>query len=79
MCLSAGRAWLGIGAGYNGDEARAMGLFLLDTAERFVRMTDLLRLARQMWRGDESPFRVSIWSSSITVSCQRVPQRHLRY
>ena len=55
--LSAGRAWLGIGAGYNGDEARAMGLFLPDTAERFARMTELLRLARHMWNGDETPFR----------------------
>lgn len=55
--LSQGRAWLGIGAGYNGDEARAMGLFLPGTAERFARMTELLRLARQMWSGDESPFR----------------------
>jgi F420-dependent oxidoreductase-like protein len=55
--LSGGRAWLGIGAGYNVDEARAMGLFLPDTAERFARMNELLRLARQMWEGDESPFR----------------------
>jgi alkanesulfonate monooxygenase SsuD/methylene tetrahydromethanopterin reductase-like flavin-dependent oxidoreductase (luciferase family) len=54
--LSAGRAWLGIGAGYNADEARAMGLFLPDTAERFSRMTELLQLARQMWSGDETPF-----------------------
>jgi F420-dependent oxidoreductase-like protein len=55
--LSAGRAWLGIGAGYNSDEARAMGLFLPETAERFARMTELLRLARHMWDGDETPFR----------------------
>jgi F420-dependent oxidoreductase-like protein len=55
--LSAGRAWLGIGAGYNGDEARAMGLFLPETAERFARMTELLRLARHMWGGDETAFR----------------------
>jgi F420-dependent oxidoreductase-like protein len=55
--LSAGRAWLGIGAGYHGEEARAMGLFLPDTAERFARMTELLRLARHMWNGDETPFR----------------------
>ncbi|MCW2556793.1 MAG: putative F420-dependent oxidoreductase, Rv1855c family [Mycobacterium sp.] len=55
--LSGGRAWLGIGAGYNAVEARAMGLFLPDTAERFARMTELLRLARQMWEGDETPFR----------------------
>jgi F420-dependent oxidoreductase-like protein len=54
--LSGGRAWLGIGAGYNGDEAHAMGLFLPDTPERFGRMIDLLRLARRMWTGDESPF-----------------------
>jgi F420-dependent oxidoreductase-like protein len=55
--LSAGRAWLGLGAGYNADEARAMGLFMPGTAERFARMTELLRLARQMWDGNETPFR----------------------
>jgi F420-dependent oxidoreductase-like protein len=55
--LSAGRAWLGLGAGYNADEANAMGLFMPDTAERFARMAELLRLARQMWGGDETAFR----------------------
>jgi F420-dependent oxidoreductase-like protein len=55
--LSKGRAWLGLGAGYNVDEARAMGLFMPETAERFARMAELLRLARQMWDGDETPFR----------------------
>jgi alkanesulfonate monooxygenase SsuD/methylene tetrahydromethanopterin reductase-like flavin-dependent oxidoreductase (luciferase family) len=55
--LSAGRAWLGIGAGYNDAEARAMGMFLPGTAERFNRMTELLQLARQMWEGDETAFR----------------------
>jgi F420-dependent oxidoreductase-like protein len=55
--LSGGRAWLGIGAGYNADEARAMGLFLPEVAERFGRLTELLRLALQMWSGDDTPFR----------------------
>ena len=55
--LSDGRAWLGIGAGYNADEARATGLFLPETAERFDRLTELLALARQMWSGDETPYR----------------------
>ncbi|MEV0672164.1 TIGR03560 family F420-dependent LLM class oxidoreductase [Mycobacterium sp. NPDC050441] len=55
--LSNGRAWLGLGAGYNADEATAMGLFLPDTAERFERMTELLQLADQMWRGDQSSYR----------------------
>jgi F420-dependent oxidoreductase-like protein len=54
--LSSGRAWLGIGAGYNADEARALGLFLPPTGERFDRMTELLALARNMWDGDEAPF-----------------------
>jgi alkanesulfonate monooxygenase SsuD/methylene tetrahydromethanopterin reductase-like flavin-dependent oxidoreductase (luciferase family) len=54
--LSDGRAWLGIGAGYNRDEARAMGMFMPDAAERFDRMAETLQLARQMWRGDTTPF-----------------------
>jgi alkanesulfonate monooxygenase SsuD/methylene tetrahydromethanopterin reductase-like flavin-dependent oxidoreductase (luciferase family) len=54
--LSGGRAWLGIGAGYNVDEARAMGLDLPPTAERFAWLTELLQLAHRMWDGDESPF-----------------------
>lgn len=55
--LSNGRAWLGLGAGYNTAEATAMGLFLPDTGERFERMTELLQLAGQMWRGDQTAFR----------------------
>jgi F420-dependent oxidoreductase-like protein len=54
--VSRGRAWLGIGAGYNVDEARAMGMFLPDVAERFDRLTELLQLARRMWDDDQSPF-----------------------
>ncbi|WP_418001832.1 TIGR03560 family F420-dependent LLM class oxidoreductase [Mycobacterium sp. PDNC021] len=54
--LSGGRAWLGLGAGYNADEASALGLFLPSTGERFDRLAELLQLARRMWDGDESPF-----------------------
>ncbi|OBJ45794.1 LLM class F420-dependent oxidoreductase [Mycolicibacterium mucogenicum] len=54
--LSGGRAWLGLGAGYNADEARALGLFLPPAGERFDRMGELLQLARRMWDGDESPY-----------------------
>jgi F420-dependent oxidoreductase-like protein len=55
--VSGGRAWLGIGAGYQQDEARAMGLPLPPVAERFERLEETLRLASQMWAGDASPFR----------------------
>jgi len=54
--LSGGRAWLGIGAGYQQDEAAAMGLFLPSDPERFARLEETLRLARQMWSGDQAPF-----------------------
>ncbi len=54
--LSGGRAWLGIGAGYQQDEAAAMGLPLPPTRERFEHLEDTLRLARQMWSGDDSAF-----------------------
>jgi F420-dependent oxidoreductase-like protein len=54
--LSGGRAWLGIGAGYQADEARAMGMPLPPPAERFERLAETLRLAAQMWSGDDSPF-----------------------
>lgn len=54
--LSGGRAWLGIGAGYYEEEARAMGLLLPPTAERFERLEETLHLALRMWRGDSSPF-----------------------
>ena len=43
--LSGGRAWLGIGAGYHEDEARAMGLPLRRPAERFEHLEETLRLA----------------------------------
>jgi alkanesulfonate monooxygenase SsuD/methylene tetrahydromethanopterin reductase-like flavin-dependent oxidoreductase (luciferase family) len=54
--LSGGRAWFGIGAGYHEAEARAMGLPLPPTAERFERLEETLRLARQMWAGEEAAF-----------------------
>src|SRR5689334_11640924 len=54
--LSGGRAWLGIGAGYHDEEARALGLFLPPMRERFGRLEDTLEIALRMWAGDTSPF-----------------------
>jgi F420-dependent oxidoreductase-like protein len=55
--LSGGRAWLGIGAGYEQDEACAMGLTLPPLGERFERLEETLGRAVPMWAGDASPFR----------------------
>lgn len=54
--LSGGRAWLGIGAGYHGAEAEAMGLPLPPTAERFEQLEETLQIASRMWAGDDSAF-----------------------
>jgi F420-dependent oxidoreductase-like protein len=54
--LTGGRAWLGIGAGYHGDEAAAMGLPLPGAVERYERLEETLRIADRMWSGDDSPF-----------------------
>jgi len=54
--LSGGRAWLGVGAGYHGEEARLMGLPLPAAATRFAILEETLQLALRMWRGDASPF-----------------------
>jgi F420-dependent oxidoreductase-like protein len=54
--LSGGRAWLGVGAGYQAEEAGMLGLPLPPTAERFEQLADILELAKRMWSDDESPF-----------------------
>lgn len=54
--LSGGRAWFGVGAGYHEAEARMLGVPLPPAAERFERLEETLRLAVQMWSGDEAAF-----------------------
>jgi F420-dependent oxidoreductase-like protein len=54
--LSEGRAWLGIGAGWNEEESLGLGLHFPPVAERFERLEETLQIALQMWRGDESPY-----------------------
>jgi F420-dependent oxidoreductase-like protein len=54
--LSGGRAWLGLGAGYQAEEAEAMGLPLPPVAERFERLKETLEIATRMWAGDDAPF-----------------------
>ncbi|MDQ1752316.1 MAG: hypothetical protein QOE71_3372 [Pseudonocardiales bacterium] len=54
--LSEGRAWLGIGAAWNEQEARGLGLPFPPTAERFERLEEALQICLQMWSDDESPY-----------------------
>jgi F420-dependent oxidoreductase-like protein len=54
--LSGGRAWLGIGAAWYEREHLGLGVTFPPVRERFERLEETLRIARQMWRGDTSPF-----------------------
>jgi F420-dependent oxidoreductase-like protein len=54
--LSGGRAMLGIGAAWNEDESRGLGLLFPPTAERFERLEEALRICKQMFAGDETAF-----------------------
>ena len=58
--LSAGRAWLGIGAAWNEAESRGLGIPFPGMKERFERLEETLQICQQMWegkRGSEKPFR----------------------
>jgi F420-dependent oxidoreductase-like protein len=55
--LSSGRAYFGIGAGWNEEEAIALGLPNPLTSQRFHKLEDILKLSKQMWAGDRSPFK----------------------
>jgi F420-dependent oxidoreductase-like protein len=55
--LSGGRAWLGIGAAWNEEESRGLGIPFPPVAERFERLEETLRICLQMWRGDQTPFQ----------------------
>ena len=54
--LSAGRAYLGIGAAWFEREHRGLGIPFPPLAERFERLEETLRIALQMWSGKVAPF-----------------------
>ena len=55
--LSGGRAMLGIGAAWNEEESRGLGLLFPPTAERFERLEEALQICLQMFSGDETAFQ----------------------
>lgn len=55
--LTGGRAYLGIGAGWYEREAKGLGVPYPSTKERLERLEETLQIAKQMWRGDTSPFQ----------------------
>jgi F420-dependent oxidoreductase-like protein len=54
--LSGGRAVLGIGAGWNEQESRGLGIPFPSVSERFKHLEDALETCLRMWSDDESPY-----------------------
>jgi F420-dependent oxidoreductase-like protein len=54
--LSGGRAWLGIGAGWNEEESRGLGIPFPPLKERFEQLEEALEIAMRMWSDDESGY-----------------------
>jgi F420-dependent oxidoreductase-like protein len=69
--LSGGRAMLGIGAAWNEDESRGLGLFFPPRAERFERLEEALQICLQMWSGSDAPYEGTHYQLGRTLT---VPQ-----
>ena len=54
--LSHGRAYLGIGAAWNEEEHRGLGVPFPPLSERFERLEETLQIAHQMWAGNDAPY-----------------------
>jgi F420-dependent oxidoreductase-like protein len=54
--LSGGRAELGIGAAWNEEESRGLGLSFPPVAERFEHLEETLQICLQMWGDSEGPY-----------------------
>ena len=73
--VSGGRAMLGIGAAWNEEEARGLGLFFPPLAERFERLEEALRICQQMWSDDDGPFEGKHYHLARTLNSPQALSR----
>jgi len=73
--VSGGRAMLGIGAAWNEDEARGLGLFFPPLAERYERLEEALRICQQMWSDDDGPFEGKHYHLARTLNSPQALSR----
>lgn len=66
--LSGGRAWLGIGAGWNEREHDGLGIPFPPVGERFERLEETLQIANQMWSGEAAPFHGAHYRLAETLN-----------
>ncbi len=73
--LSAGRAFLGIGAAWNEQEAVGLGLPFPPVAERFAKLEEVLQIARQLWSDDDGPYEGEQYRLGATLNSPQAVQR----
>ena len=66
--LSGGRAYLGIGAAWNEQEARGLGTPFPPVAERFERLEEALQIAKQMWSDNNGPYNGKHYQLAQTLN-----------
>jgi F420-dependent oxidoreductase-like protein len=55
--LSGGRAYFGIGAAWNEEESKGLGIPFPPIATRFELLEEALQIAKQMWSDNNGPYR----------------------
>jgi alkanesulfonate monooxygenase len=73
--LSGGRAWLGIGAAWNKEEAEGLGLFFPPVAERFERLEEALEICLAMWSDGDSPYEGKHYRLGRTLNSPQALRR----
>jgi F420-dependent oxidoreductase-like protein len=66
--LSAGRAWLGIGAAWFKGEHTALGIPFPALDMRLELLEETLQIAHQMWNGDEGPYNGKHYQLAATIN-----------
>lgn len=66
--LSGGRGGLGIGAAWNEDEARGLGLSFPPLAERFERLEETLQVCLRMWEDGDEPYKGAYYHLERTLN-----------
>jgi F420-dependent oxidoreductase-like protein len=66
--LSGGRAGLGIGAAWNEEESRGLGIPFPPIAERFERLEEALQITLQMWSDSDEPYHGRHYQLGRTLS-----------
>jgi alkanesulfonate monooxygenase len=73
--LSEGRAWLGIGAAWNEEESRGLGLQFPPVAERFERLEEALQICLQMWGDEDKTYEGRHYRLERTLNSPPAPTR----